>query len=295
MGIIQLFQKKSAKQIKPIEKVVVVFNIVNHESLLASVLYTLIRQDLDKIDVVLADVRDDIPQDADQYVWIGVDNVAYADILTRLYGDGKTFEEHRSFVTKVTKESIVIRGDNKQRLLEETLNALESAQPVSHAQISRRFIVASEVFMEHKVELETLELYSRTLDTAYRYYQGEAVTLDDFHRLASGTDSMKEFWLENQKKINKTATLKMRPVSINGRLLFMLNTTGPEVYFLLRRLSLSHKEWVHVSSGTHGVVVFSSVPINMDKEKHLVHVLKIQPNEMPLGAFGKKALTSVAS
>jgi hypothetical protein len=296
MNIINLLFKKTVATDDVVKNAVVIFNRFDHESLVSAVFYALLRKQIEDIDINLVDIRDVVPDEADQYVWVGTASTdAFASYRKQIHTEsGRDLREQRRMLEHMDAKSLRIRPIGAGSLFDTTLDLVTLTEGRSEVSLCRRFSRLVDDYMKPSAKLEDIEFYGRVLELAHRYYEGYPVKLEDFHCLANADKQARDAWDAQQKVVNRLSVRKMRPVVIGGRALFMVNTTGLEIYGILRRLRCAKKEWIHVSSGAYGTVAYSSVPIALQKENYIGHILTIAPEAMPLDAFGARSVARIA-
>lgn len=298
MSIIDFFRKNEQVPMQDVKSVTVVFNLVDHASLLSASLYALLRETLDGVSVRLIDIRDPLVDETDQYVWIGLGDWAAIQAYYQQIAVGSTVEEtqaHKTYLNRIRQRSEFIATDSNEFLLETTLARVDQGNPTfPDVDLCHRFSVMSETFMTPEIDIEGLEWYHRVLGLAYRLYQGHSVKLTDFHQCLPGSEQAQQDFLQAQKAVIRTANMKMREVHAAGRHMHLLTALDSEIYGLLRRVRLSKKEWLHVSMGSYGVVTSASVPVHLDVKSYGGHVLYLGPKHMPVEAYGKTTVTRIS-
>jgi len=272
-----------------VETEMVIINITDHDSLLTGALYALLMEK-DGIKTSLVDVRDVITFEYDRYTWIG----ASVETWTKSYGASLMTDRR---VAKYLRKRAVNLIQTHDTLLESMLDRYESMREADDIVWSTslwRFIQGVETYMTPEIKLDQLEWYVRVIDMAYAAYRGGCVTLSSFDGIASSCREDCEIFLRNQREVSIAAMHRMREVVINGKYFHMLSCTGPEVHGLLRRLKLSKKEWVNVTTGMYGVVAHASVPVVLNETYFSGAILYLAPETEPTTAFGRTTIRHLA-
>ena len=276
----------------PIATVAVIFNLVNHASLMAAVLYTLARREFEEVTITLIDIRDWLPTDMDQYVWVGVSGPAlYKQYHQATAGQNATPTINRAWCDELVKKSICIdEVDSPQQLSLDTVigQALVSfpgtidTSPIKskyHA-LFVQFAVLSQSFMKDTIEVDNYCAYYAALDLAHSMYFGEFVELADFQEISQHLSAPLAEFNETQKRMAKTLSHKLHEVWIEGYRVQKITTTGVDVYNLIRRIGLSKKAFVHVSAGSYGPVVYSDDVVLTEKAGFGKEAFLLMPKEL---------------
>lgn len=277
-------------------KTIVVFNLFDHESLTAAALSSeILKHEQPEDEVELLDIRDCMC-DADKYLWIGVGDEKE---LSSYYGqvispkDWSMIALKSQFVNKDGQTaSLGIQGTLHYRTLvavgaadSETL-FLENWGPL--ARWSPSAIQYHEVDMSPDAVLK----YERLIEDAYLHYtSGEKFTSIDLlpgnDGAASqfGNGSYKESLLERSRgfsESNRTTQAmkrKTREYVGVGVSYTQVTDTGISVYNLLRRLSLSKRNWFHYSSGLYKNIVFAGERNKLTEPNREVYVIETKKGQ----------------
>lgn len=289
MSIISLFRKKEEKTME-IRKVCVLFNLPDHTSLLAAALFTAVVREYEGLDVDMYDIRDDVSHGYDQYVWIDAGQPeAYLAYYSQILKWDAGLKDHTGLAKLMRTASLTYESDHREEgltALEKVLDALEERGHPSVVAPLRRFTTMNEAFMTLEADGKTIELYSRLLKTCYRYYQGEAIHLEDFILLAPASEEDIAVAMVTQQLVCKALASKVREAYVHGRYFHYINFTTPEIYGLFRRLKLAKKEFLHVAMGSYGVVTYSSLPVALEKTQYGENILQVGPKEIPVQTPG---------
>lgn len=277
------FMRKPLEE-KEVNKVAVVINTINHASLIAGTLYTLLLREHTSLSAVLIDVRDPFPTDVDLYVWMDCGTSAqFQEYYRHAVAGSLTPDEDRKWYANVVRKSkYIIPDTSPTRTPEETvigsmlqyasnLNTIRpdlfggavegekkhASVPADVTRLYMRYAVLEESFSSD-MSAEDCCLYYDAIEMAYQFYHGMPLTLSHFEGRIPTTEEIRLF-LEAQKEINKILTLRCRVINVMGRNLYYLTSTGPDVHGLIRRITLAKKDYVHVSTGSYGSVLCASV------------------------------------
>lgn len=254
-----------------IKSVVILFNKINHVSLIAATLCERIYQERVGIAVTLVDIRDIFPENADRYLWLDcgspLDFIAYF-MPGGKYPVGKE-AELKTWFDNLSKKSLVFTSPTGSEYeLEETLLGKlffhlyeERVARADDQVLFSRYAMLSESWLDERMENDEAAAYTTALHWAYQNYNGAPISLNTLLTLLTPSESEVQTFLEKQKLLNRALSTRYRTVQVGNRMVYQLTAMGPEVYGLLRRVRMVKKPFMHVSMGGFGMVMYSSIPL----------------------------------
>ncbi len=272
IDIKKYFNKKKEEE-KVIASIAIVFNVVDHASLMAAVLADVC---LTKVGLKtqLVDIRDVFPV-VDQYLWLDAGNkdtfkaymqssvigclqggVYYAasEVLERSIFLHSSLREEKSFEDTVIGKVFSFLMDKGYIRIEERLAFTRSAM------IGIEWLKGLNC-RDSAVEAAS---YHGCLQKAYAHYIGERLSLNDIVSLLEGSEEEAVEYGHKQKEFSLAISRRCRYIDIHGAGTQYLTMTGPEVYGIIRRISLIKQNYCHVSEGSYGTVLFASLIIPED-------------------------------
>lgn len=252
-------------------KIAVIFNLPDHESLLAAAMASLLLKE--KAEVILSDIRDPLPE-SESYLWIGCGNQTslsgyYADQLDRK--DLATVFSSSVFIMRPVKERIELEDG----LIFQVSDALEDAGVDSVAM--KRWAIVSLNWFSSDLAQELVVPYYEVLAKASSLYTGDDVSLSEFTAISQEcSESELRDFEQRQVKINKTIARKVRQIPLGDKIFHMVTGLSDDIYGILRRLSLAKKSILHLSMGSYGMVLYSDKPVDAERMK-LVNALNLSP------------------
>lgn len=273
MSILKLinFPRKASKEIThEVRTMVVISNLVDHASFLASVLYTLAKRELSNIVVQLVDIRENIPGDADAYLWLDAGTEkGFKGYCQDIVSAGVRSSEARGWYCHIMERSTFLQAvDSEDRTPEASIIGLAYAKlQQEHEDASRyrsvfmRHAVVSEVFLTDQLVTEDCCAYYDALKIAYRVHVGELVEFDDFLDALYSTQERVIAFTHEQKQFSRVISQKFRELIVGGSATHYLTSVGPDIWNMLRRITLSKKQFVHASMGSYGIVMYSTSPL----------------------------------
>lgn len=280
MNMLQLFKSKlvgddsqSLGSIRPQDarSIAIVFNLVNHASVLAAVLFAkYFEERASDIKITMVDVRDVFPKGIDHYYWIECgtgDGFRDYFAKTGLMG---LLKEDKDWLKTLPDCSTYLDSDIIQdRTVEQTVfgkmfNMLEALELIDDRDqtLIYRYGAMAEKWLTNDMDADTAAVYQCALKWCYHFYTGKDITLNDMIRLSLPTEEKTIAYVGDQRRINRTIGSRCRFTMVGSHTVQYITSTGPEVYGLVRRIALSNKEFVHVSEGSYGIVLFSSISID---------------------------------
>lgn len=291
--ILSIMGKKKQNQAEAeIRSIVILFNKVNHASLIAATLAERLCNERigGNVSVMMADIRDGFSDDADRYIWL---DCGTPDQYTSYYVPGGKFPvgqeaELKAWFEELKAKSVVLSPIVRQdRQIEETVLGLvylylyeaDIASEMDRP-LFMRYAMLSEQFLsgDNRMEEHDVTAYSTALLWAYNNYNGMPITLKTMEALLTPSEGQVSNFIEKQPLINKAMTNRYKAVQIGNRMVYQFSSTGPEIYGLLRRAALAKKEFLHVSMGSFGSVLYSSVPMPEPAKSNYGGVLDLTPS-----------------
>ena len=278
-----------------VKKIAVVANIADQASLVAATLYTLVKRQKGEQSVQLIDIRDAFPE-ADQYVWIDCGSASHLKEYFAGFVQASQASQsaQKAWYDGVVKKSLHIHarpqsgeeldptcsviGQVIYRLVEEEL--LQPDEIGSYM----RLAVLSTNFHTDKIEKEDCITFYDILELAYQHYLGHPLTVGGFILTAPPSQLEIDLFVDHQKAVNQALVSKVREIIVGGRSVHYLTTVGPEVYGLIRRLRLAKKDFIHMSMGSYGTILYASVPVPAEMAEHK-SLLKLAPEVVPVRKF----------
>lgn len=269
-NIKDFFKKNKNNVFGNVKTVGIVFNAINHESLMASVLTDIVLS-RSGLETKMIDIRDVFP-DADQYLWLE----AGTSTLFKNYMKSDLLGRHQEGMYQGTlgilRKSIFFTSDlTDERKFDETLSG-----KVYEFLISKTYATEDDLKAFTRIAMLGLEwltglncqksaidaaAYHDCLQKAYSHYTGEALTIKDIVSMAEGDENSAALYSQKQKEFGLAISRRCRYIILNGTGMQYLTTTGPEVYGVIRRISLAKQDFCHVSEGSYGPVIYASVGI----------------------------------
>lgn len=270
MNIVNLFKKSPAEEPKKVKTIAIVFNVVNHSSLVAATLADICLAKAD-IGTTMVDIRDVFPI-ADVYLWLDAgDKVTFENYMKSVViGDPQ--RDAYSDVKEISEKSVFLQSEIKQEAMFENMiagklfNWLLEKQYVSPEQ-QRAFTKAAMLGsnwlsgMSGKGDGLEASAYHHCLQICYRHYIGNRTTVQAIELILEGSDVAAEEYRIRQKEFGIAMSKRCRYVSVMGQGMQYLTMTGPEVFGIIRRIALSKQQYCHVSEGSYGTIIFASVSI----------------------------------
>ncbi len=269
LSILNRSQKASTTaELMDAESICVVFNIVNHESLVAaSMLHDVLKRRGDN--AVLLDIRDALVR-SETYIWVGCGDEFD---LMKYYGTNIT----RKSLTAMVKNSIFIdnTADPDSWLINEGMvvkvaELAELSMPTTEkirigtdSVTFRKWAITSMMYHNNGLDKVEYFAYSELLNMCYLRYHGMEYSdtpLENFSPRSVREADIEA--LEAKHAItNKALTRKVHEVNHGGRAFAHITSMGPDVYNLIRRLNMAKKSFIHASESFLCGVVFSNAHI----------------------------------
>lgn len=270
MKIINLFKKHKEEEQKEMKTISIVFNVVNHASLVAATLADICLTKAG-IETTMVDIRDVFPV-TDLYLWLDAGDkrtfenymktVVIGNPLRDVYSDVKEISEKSIFLTSEVKQEAMFENMILGRLFTYLLEKGYVNDGQQRA-FTRLAMTGSNWLSGLSGKNDGIEVasYYQVLQICYRHYVGVKTTVMALELIMEGSDVGAEEYKLRQKEFGLAMSRRCRYVSVLGQGMQYLTMTGPEVFGIIRRISLSKQQYCHVSEGSYGTVVFASVAI----------------------------------
>lgn len=257
------------------KEIVLIFNRIHHASLIAAVMYAIAMRERGD-NVTMIDVRDDFYlSGADQYVWI----------------DTQTLGTNAEIPKEIRRSSVYINTepvdmtdvfvDTPTEFLPPTvvdtvfdrLNASGALQGVQKS-VYNRIRLLTRAFERKMNDAGNCCAYYDLIDHALEYYFNH--TSEDFsERMLEPTPDKVRNFLIQQQDVTAVTRRRLSVTTLQGRNVFMVTDVDKSVYGTLRRIRITGNNYVHLSVGTHGKFIQTSL-VKMPNEKwvHKLNVLQ---------------------
>ena len=259
------------------KEVVVVFNRIHHASLVAAVMYAIAMRERGD-NVTMVDIRGDFYlSGADQYVWIDT------QVLGTNIEIPKVIRQGSVYINTEAVDMTDVFVDTPTEFLRPTVvdtvyDRLRTSGVLTEHQKSvyNRIRLLARAFEEKMNDATNCCAYYDVIDHAFEYYLNH--TSEDFteRMLEPSPDKVRHF-LAKQKEITSVTRRRLSTTTLQGQDVFMVTDTDKSVYGTLRRIRITGNNYVHLSVGTHGKFIQTSL-VKMPNEKwvHKLNVLERQ-------------------
>ena len=259
------------------KEVVVVFNRIHHASLVAAVMYAIAMRERGD-NVTMVDLRGDFYlSGADQYVWIDT------QVLGTNIEIPKVIRQGSVYINTEAVDMTDVFVDTPTEFLRPTVvdtvyDRLRTSGVLTEHQKSvyNRIRLLARAFEEKMNDATNCCAYYDVIDHAFEYYLNH--TSEDFteRMLEPSPDKVRHF-LAKQKEITSVTRRRLSTTTLQGQDVFMVTDTDKSVYGTLRRIRITGNNYVHLSVGTHGKFIQTSL-VKMPNEKwvHKLNVLERQ-------------------
>lgn len=232
---------------------VVVFDLPNHESLIAATFYKLMVEETGR-KVTLSDIRDPLPI-GDVYIWISLGD---RNDLFNFFGSKIQICEIR----KIFNKSFFIPWQNP---IHETAKLPEVA--AYSASVLHKWQIAATLYKQLPEQTDAFDHdeivgYYKLIKAAYRAYSMNTVTGEEILAINRGaTEAEVGAFNEELQAINKVLSRKTLEMNFLRQAFIHTTVLDESVYMLLRRLWMARKKFVHYSAGVYGTVTFTNDPV----------------------------------
>lgn len=259
------------------KEVVVVFNRIHHASLIAAVMYAIAMRERGD-NVTMVDIRGDFYiSKADQYVWIDT------QVLGTNVEIPKEIRQGSVYINTEAVDMTDVFVDTPTEFLRPTVvdtvyDRLRASGVLTEHQKSvyNRIRLLARAFEEKMNDASNCCAYYDVIDHAFEYYLNH--TSEDFteRMLEPSPDKVRQFLVE-QKGVTSVTRRRLSTTTLQGQDIFMVTDTDKSVYGTLRRIRITGNNYVHLSVGTHGKFIQTSL-VKMPNEKwvHKLNVLERQ-------------------
>lgn len=224
-------------------KILVICNIINHESLLASMMLKPVFDEMG-IEMSIVDIRHPLSE-ADAYLWLGVGT---SDRLEDFYYSSIVRTDK---MEAVFKKSIMINAVNGVSLLQLVGDILYDFG-IEDGRHFYRWSMVSRLFHTNQIEEPVLVRYYQLLEHAWHCYWERDSFAWDISKEAS-EEEINEF-RSTQQRLN--TILEQRILQHRDYAVFTIN--DPTVFGLIRRFELMGKKFSHDSMSVYGRVICSN-------------------------------------
>ena len=249
-----LFGKKAGRtptELLEAQHQCVVFNLIDHESVVAANLY---KASTPLANVTLVDIRDPI-MPADSYLWLGVGS---RDQLVAFYEKSIPHSQ----LVEIMDSSVFIERPSLMKKLSDLV--CERNGGIEKAPLLAKWTISSDLFHSNTKEAERIVRYYEVLKLCHEAHVRGGDAAEEIAIVSSETDeaAVKAFKLD-QKEINKGLGRKIRfityPIKDKGTLPFhQFSTMDNVAYSIIRRCMSAGKNYLHQSMGVYGQIVYSN-------------------------------------
>lgn len=243
--------KTDAEKLEELHQVVV-YNLMDHESVVAANLY---KASTPLCNITLVDIRDPILP-AESYLWLGVGTRA---ALSAYYEKSVTPEQ----LSEVMDASVFIERPGLMSKLS-AIVVERNGGGIEKSPLLSKWNISARIFHENSKELERIVRYYEVLDTCHEAHAAGTDASDEITMLGveASNEEIERFYVK-QKRLNKGLANKIRhityPVKNGGTLPFIQFTTLDNVaYTIIRRAMSTGKNFLHQSMGVYGQVIYSN-------------------------------------
>lgn len=271
------FKKKKHEGVGEAEvrSVCVIFNLINHASLMAAVLYATVLEERTALDVHLVDVRDVFPDDADQYIWFEAGTMEeYRAYYVSQYSAAKVApsSELMKRFDAIEKRSTYVTEDSRQDMLVDdtvigkAFRELVDCEIISNSErvLFSKYAMLSIGWLHQSSEAHEIVAYSEALQWCYHRYSGKPMTIADFKQLSSVTEEKVEEYIRDQKNVNRSIAQRCKSAYVDGKFVYYLTATGSEIYGIIRRIRVTKNEFLHCSLGSNGIILYASSAVTSE-------------------------------
>lgn len=263
-------RKKIRDNIFTAKTITVVYNVVDHASLMAAVFYYMVLKVCSGKRVSLVDIRDSIPFDSVHYVWV---SCATEETLPKIFeAEAMQNSELLNWVRGLTDKSTFLNASKAHEVtFEKTVigiamnhlneNFSDTARMdrlyTTNNPIFNRYAVIGSKWHTNELTPDEVAVYSKALLMAYAVALGvEEGDIECFEsNLALGVEDQ-EMIMDTIKILNTKMADYCRSYWVRGVNYIRVTRMGPEVYSIIRRIMLSNRTVRHDSMGLYGEVTF---------------------------------------
>jgi len=231
---------------------VVVFNLLDHESVVAANLY---KASTPFSNITLIDIRDPILP-AESYLWLGVGN---RESLTNYYRKSVHPEQLQS---AMDHSVFIERPDLMSKLSDMVVK--RNGGSIEKSPLLAKWNISAQKFYQNDGEVGRLVRYYQVLDMCHKAHAAGSDASDDIINMSveAGEAEVDAFYAK-QRLINKGLANKIRhisyPVADNGLVSFIQFATLDNVaYSIIRRSMSTGKNFIHQSMGVYGQIIYGN-------------------------------------
>lgn len=231
---------------------VVIFNLLDHESIIAANLY---KASTVFCNVTLIDIRDPVLP-AESYLWLGVGD---RDSLQNYYR--KTLNPEQ-LQTVLDNSVFIERPDLLTKL--SALVVERNGGGVEKTPLLAKWNISAKAFYQNNGEVGRLVRYYQVLDMCHDAHVTSGDASEDIVAMSveAGDAEISAFYAK-QQRINKGLANKIRhmtyPISGGSTVSFIQFATMDKVaYSIIRRAMSTGKNFLHQSMGVYGQVIYSN-------------------------------------
>lgn len=273
LNLFSYFRRSEENKIGEAKSIVIVCNQVDHMSLLAACLYHIAMTVIGR-KTQLLDIRDNIPFGADGYIWIACCDSA-ADVQRFVEKQAIESNYLRNWALTVGKKSVFIMKNKLPALcFEDTLIGKAMAHfwenffktdEIYATDVSRNnpvfsiYGMLSEKWLTNTLGPVEMAGYLNTILYCYAGMVGTLMlNLSEFESNIYTSEEDAEKVITVYTTLNKTIARSCRDRVVDGVNVLYITKLGPEIYPLIRLISLAGRAFYHVSEGVFGSVIYRS-------------------------------------
>lgn len=239
--------------------VAVVFNRVSHSSLVAAVMYCIYLRGRGD-EARMLDVRDAwVTGSADRYIWIDTQMLG-TDAVTPKQVSARSMYINAS---KVDLDGFFIEDVNEYlpcTVVDAVFDRMVSLDCMDQAQrrVYNRIRLMARSFNHRMPSVSECCAYYRVIDHALEYYSNH--TSEDFNEsMLDPTRAEMQQFIAEQKEITAITKRRLSMTTLVGQNVFLVTDVDKSVYGTLRRLMFSGNQYAHLSVGTYGKYLQTSM------------------------------------
>lgn len=265
-------KKEESSNGAEVRSVCVIFNLINHASLMAAVLYATVLEERTALDVHLVDIRDVFPDDADAYVWFEAGTMEeYRAYYVSQYSAAKITpgpELMKGFDAIEAKSTYVFEDTRQDMLVDDTVigkafRELTDFEIINQSErtLFSKYAVLSMGWLQQSSEPSDVVAYHEALQWCYHRYCGKPMTIADLKQLSTVSEEKVEEYIRDQKNVNRSIAQRCKSAYVDGKFVYYLTATGSEIYGIIRRIRVTKNDFIHCSLGSNGVILYASSAI----------------------------------
>lgn len=257
----------------PETKAIAVFNLADHESLMAAACVATAATAIGQgaIEVAMVDIRDELPEHFDGIDWCragGPDNyIGYHGLNSEKVSSLKSYYEKIKASSSVWENDDINHHEPWERPAITAIGKLATSLRNSN-QIDEEMFKFFMAVAGHSVEFHSTNMdadrccaYYKLLKRAHEMYQSRPGSLVLTPDLLEVSSEELEMFKKSQAFFNKAISKKIRFMTVRDTQFFQIVDLTAEVYGIIRRLEMSGKNWLHRSIGLYGPVFYSNLKL----------------------------------